>query len=245
MPRRRTRKRSFRRNRTRTRSRKRRRTGNSMGANKRDSVIIRSPSFMPDTLLTTLKFSEQSSLSFVSAVEAELSYAATGLFDCSPASGTQPPGFVELMAIYGRYQVIGCSIELVLNNPSTGQPLAAAIIPNQGLIADMDAQDFRMNAYGKSAFLTPFPSSNNRWKVKHYATTKAILGQSLNMSENLWGNNTGNPNINWHWIMHLTYPNTADEVVFYQISLKFYCRFARKELIDPTIPAVQGDDVSP
>ncbi len=245
MPRRRMRKRSFKRNRSRTRSRKTRRTGNSMGANKRDSVIIRSPSFMPDELLTTLKFSEQSSLSFISAVEAELSYIATGLFDCSPASGTQPPGFVELMAIYDEYQVIGCSIELVLNNPSTGQPLAVSLIPNQVSIANMDAQDFRMNAYGKSAFLSPFPGSNNRWKIKHYATTKAILGQSLNTSRDMWGTNAGNPNINWAWILHLTYPNTADEVVFFQISLKFYCRFAQKRLIDPTLAAAQGDDVPP
>ncbi len=248
MPRRRFRKRSFKRRRsvTRSRSRKRRNRGNSMGANRRNSVIIRSPSFMPDTLLTTLVFSEQSSLGFVSAVEAELSYVATGLFDCSPASGVQPPGFVELMAIYDRYQVVGCSIELVMNNPSTGQPLAVAIIPSQVTIAALDAQDIRMNSYGKSAFLPPFPSSNNRWKVKHYATTKAILGQDLNITSNLWGFVGSNPTTNWHWIMHLTYPNTADEVVFFQITLKFYCRFARKLLIDPTLPAAaQTDDVPP
>ncbi len=239
MPRRRMRKRSFKRRRSMSRKRTRkRRRGNSMGANRRSSLVNRSPSFMPDTYMTTLVFAEQSSLSFIAAVQAQLSYTATGLFDPSPASGTQPVGFFELMGIYKKYQVTGCAIDLTLTNPVIGNPLSASLIPTQSFThPNLDATDVAANVYAKSKYIGLSGSSTDTWHVKHYASSKAIFGQNINLTDQFWGTSAANPALNWAWLFNLTYPDNQDTVVHFQIKLTFYCRFSRKEFIDPTSPA--------
>lgn len=236
MPRRRfNRKRSFKRKRSfsRKRTTKRRRRPN---AAVRNTTMIRAPTFMPDTLLTTLKVAESSVISLISGVQGEVAYVATGLFDTSQVSAIQPPGFFELMKIYNRYQVIGCSIQINIINP-TVVPMSVSLIPIfQTSLPGMDATDFKSNPYAKGLYLTPAGGSKDTGMMKHYATTKAILGQNLNITSNLWGFSTTNPLTNWHWIIHISFPSTVSATVHFETRLKFYCRFARKLLIDPTMP---------
>jgi len=236
MPRRRfTRKRSFKRKRSMPRKRKgrRKRTGN---AGVRNTTIIRAPTFMPDTLMTTLKVSEAGSIGLSAAVEGERTYVATGLFDPSLVSGIQPPGFQELMAIYNRYQVTGCSIQMNIINP-TSEPMSVSLTPIfQLALGGMSSADFKSNPYTRGLYLSPAGGSKDRGLIKHYAASKAVFGQNINTTAAFWGFIGSNPGTVWHWITHVSFPNTVTTTVHYEIILKFYCRFARRILIDPTLP---------
>jgi len=190
---------------------------------------------MPDTLMTTHKFSEQTVMTFTAVPDVLRVYVGTGLFDPSVVTGAQPLGFPEMIAIYGRYQVLGCQIIIDVINPSSTLPLSITVLPNsEAGLSGMDSQDYRTNPYARGGMLTPAGGSKDRIRIKHYASSKAIFGQSTLTFQSMWGTPTANPIINWFWIINASFPQSTTETVFYEITLKFFVRWGRKELIDPT-----------
>lgn len=199
-------------------------------------TIIRSPSFMPDVLFTTLKYAETSTLDIISTTFFTESYLGNGIFDPSPFGNTSCLGFAELMGIYSMFQVVHASIEVKLINPSVTQAMDVALIPtNDNPTVNFDPMDYAMNMRGKGALLTAFSGSKDMVTLRSSATSRAMFGQAQSQGA-FFGSASADPTSKWRWIISVRYPLSTTESIPIQVSIKYYTKFLRHDIIDPTLP---------
>lgn len=111
----------------RTKFRRQRKIGRSL-------VVNRSPMPVAPRFITRLKYASQFSstgLTIVAGVLSDYHFRINSLYDPdSSATGHQPYGFDQLIALYGNYRVFATS--WIVTVPSSSQPLTVVVLPENG-----------------------------------------------------------------------------------------------------------------
>lgn len=138
---------------------------------------------LPQTFRTSLEYAQYYQLQPTATDIAERTFRLNSLFDPDlTGTGHQPRGFDELASFYGRYTVVGCTIQVHLLNSFTTASIAMAFLCSGqvGLPTPITGTLWReIGEYPKGNIvyrLQPSGQSNNVMIIKKTANMGQILG---------------------------------------------------------------------
>lgn len=163
----------------------------SMSTNWPSKLILRGNigAVMPDEYFCTLKYTTVIQHFSASGISNQIFYA-NSLYDpdYTHALNHQPLGFDQLYVFYNKYQVLGCKMDIEVNNNSSTQPINVTYGFSANNPVFFNDLYFPENPYiNKMVVGTASGNGSKKGSVK--CSIKKILGQKgVLMDERTWGN---------------------------------------------------------
>lgn len=167
----------------------------------RGTTILRNAFGMPDNLETTLVYGDSIILTPGVSAFASKAYSLTSLYDPDPAvGGAQPYFFDQLMAIYGRYTVIGAKLTATFtydrgnSDTSSGPWVNGCIGSDASTLASTStdvliaSQNSDYQPLGRGGEAVDCQATYSPWKSLGYTSTDSQLS----------GTSTSNPAKNYY-----------------------------------------------
>lgn len=164
-------------------------------------------------------------------------YTMNSLYDPNTSiGGTQPFGFDEMMALYGRYQVFGCKISLLVSPLSeTGSNLYVIPTQNSALPSYANIEELRRRPFARTMFLLKDSGrgGTNKYKLRQYYSVKKldrVIANGLNQQEDYIGTSAQDPSEKLYLhLIHTTTSGTAATPIelYIRVELTFYCQFSQ------------------
>jgi len=148
---------------------------------------------MPQTLITTLRYTEPISINPLVGAAGQYVFSANGLYDPNiTSSGHQPMGFDQLMTFYNHYEVIGAKIKMsiVPSSEVTGFNFGIKLDDNNTIAAPgLDV----ICEHAMTSFKThPGVGFSNGFDVYSTFSSKKFFGDRAGDRET-WGDASSNP----------------------------------------------------
>lgn len=197
------------------------------------SIVVKTPSIVPDRLFVKLKYQERISLSNTTGALSSYLFSGNSIYDPNhTGTGAQPAGFDQWAAFYNRYTVRGSKMSVQFANVQTTN--AAAAVENV-LVAvndttgytDLDAAS--ANPYMRRTLYTP---TNGFPVLKSFMSTKKIVGQRMVDDDTYGSAVTTSPVDQWYWqILSLPVDRLSSLTQYAYVTIVYYVEFHdRKQL---------------
>lgn len=181
----------------------------------RSSIIIRSPSAIPDVTKVKLKYSSYfSGTTTTTALQQTVS--GNSIFDPDVSGvGHEVLGHDQWSAFYNKYCVLSSSIKLMCQ---VGAGAAMVTCRPQSVTTGVATIALEME---KPRVKYVLPTVYQTKMLKHYQSTKSQFGKKNILDEQDFGANmSGNPANRWYWLIHSQAPDettTSTVVIHYEV----------------------------
>lgn len=135
----------------------------------------RVPQTVPDSMYVCLTWSDVTDSVTAATTTNDLMYRANSCFAPSLASARQPNGYDQFAAFYMRYRVYASSIDVSISTTSSTIASIFCVVPNADSTLFTSIND-GMEAVRNKNTKWFTENGNTSMRIKHYATTQAILG---------------------------------------------------------------------
>lgn len=197
-------------------------------------TIPRGGCIVPDRLRTRLKYWINPVISLAVNTTGVQNFTPTAAQDIGGSlSGTMPPGFAELAALYRTYRVLGSKIKVEAINTSNNSAIRVGVLPvnhdpglspTPGWVTAAVEQKYSVS---KMIAGTGSPVV----KITNRMTTERIYGTSAVLTDDNFSSLvTGTPINNWFWIVYYysfaTIPVATPLIlnIWIEIDIDFYDR---------------------
>lgn len=121
-------------------------------------------------------------------------FSANGLYDPNVTGvGHQPAGFDELMAIYGEYVVLGCTIKLIMSNTEGSNPALFGIFCSRGNSTPVDFREYVENGNGVYKTCDGIGTGSGMQTLTYSVDMNNESGHSILQDESFAGGFAANP----------------------------------------------------
>lgn len=160
--------------------------------------------------------------------EEKFTFAANNMFDPdTQVGGQQPVGFDQLAAIYDRYKVINCTIDLL------GLPASQCIIcvyPSTSSTPLTTIQDATSQYGAKIIAGGTFTGPVNNMRVYIRKNSAKFMGIPQS-DDDIAASTAGGPDKAWYWHVHCYNPSGGALVVGFMARLTFDVEFCRPKAL--------------
>jgi len=156
--------------------------------------------------------------------EEKFTFAANSMYDPdAQAGGQQPVGFDQLAALYERYKVLNCTIEL-LGFPSAN--CIIAVYPSMSATPLATIQDATSQYGVKMIAASNFTGPVNSMKVSVKKNSSKFMGIPES-DDDIAAQTTASPSKQWYYHVHVYNPSGGALTVGFLVRLIFDCEFLR------------------
>lgn len=183
-----------------------------------------------DRLLTKLMYSQRVSLTSTAGAITSQLFSGNGLYDPDVSgTGSQPEGFDQMMALYGRYRVYSSKIKVDFINVGSTNATSAfeiCIVPVPG-----NATGFTTMDDAKAAPYAKYGVYNiwNLQRISHYIGTEKIYGLHKNAVEietTYAGTSASSPTLEWTWQIYVQSADRSSTATCYTYTtIEYYSEF--------------------
>lgn len=191
-------------------------------------LIVRGPWICPDSYFVKLPYTETFNISAASYVDTI--FRGSSVYDpYFTGTGHQPLGYDQLVALYGKYTVMGCKVQLTVmstNSAVTGSDVQFSIVASNDSGGFVSYDLVSETPYNKTRYIGN--ASTGPRTISSYYSSAKILGvskQKLVSDDEFSAAYNTNPNHNWY-IHFFISDLTADNLICtYKVKLIYYVKF--------------------
>jgi hypothetical protein len=203
-----------------------------MEVNSRQSIIIRGPHIVPDSVYTTLKYVYKANLNTTSQAWQDQIFRGNSIYDPDyTGAGGQPLGRDQWVTFYQNYRVHQSRIRVNFGAVSGGATQQdVAIIPNTSTSDFTSATRAMESPYSKWGTLTGIASLGTKTITNAMSTAKmyGVKQEAVEIDDQFRAAAGGNPTNSWYWhvFVYDRGSNEADAYVTVEIDylVEFYKR---------------------
>lgn len=166
--------------------------------------------------------------SVAAASEEKFTFAGNNMFDPDQQTGGQQPvGFDQLAAIYDRYKVLNCTVEII------GLPASQclmAIYPSTSATPLTTIQDATSQLGVKIIAGATFTGPTNPMQVRLRQNSAKFMGIPQS-DDDIAASTGGGPDKAWYWHLHCYNPSAGSLVVGFIVRLIFDVEFCRPKAL--------------
>lgn len=168
------------------------------------------------------------------------SFVANGMFDpFGTSSDAQPSWFKPWMALYGKYRVVGASIDLQCTNVGTASPYEICVYPSDdgtivNSVVEANTQPFSTRK------LIGMSSGMSIGYLKNTMVSKKMFGRSVMGDENFAADVTSNPPFKWYWHIFISTLDGTNVTPSFICKIYFHVFFYGRLSQGMTSPGLQG-----
>lgn len=166
-------------------------------------ALVKNPTIVPDRLATKIKYATQFSLiDGTGGLTTSYVFRGNSAYDPDYTGvGSQPVGYDEWSAFYGKYKVNASSIRLVFMSQSNSSPTANIMLSCTPTI-DLTVTDpvqLSLNPYTRTRFIATANGNAGVVHIKNYMASKKVFGDKTANDEDYEATISGNPFNQWFW----------------------------------------------
>lgn len=199
------------------------------------ALYLRKPTTVPDAMFVRLDyFDNVDSITGVSGTSDALYRVTSAFAPGITISGHQPLGFDQFAALYQRYRVLSCGIDVSIINLGSFNGIFG-IVPNITNVVAFTAIDDVGEAVRSKLSKWIAPASRTSERLTHYATTREVMGLEKRelYDDSIAAAVTGNPVRGFYW--HVVY-HTTSGVTSYSMNVRitYYVEFYERNQLGPS-----------
>jgi len=196
------------------------------------SLSLRKPTTLSDSIFVCLDYCESFNLTSITNVS-DQEFIGNSCYQPYP-SGHQPLGYDQFSAFYQAYRVYASGIDVYLQSQSAAVE-QFAIIPSgdSTIYGTGNVTNAVESNRSKLSIMTAQGAAAAGIKLKHYATTREILGLVKTEIEDsaLAAVVTTNPVRLWYWHVVIFTPALTTVNCALTVKLRYYVQFYRRQAL--------------
>lgn len=192
-----------------------------------NSIIVKGPNIIPDRYVCKMPYVFTTTITSVSGAIGTNIYRGNGPYDpLQPVGGDQPLGYDQLSALYNRYYVSGCAINVTVlpNTEDTSSICDMVLFPSSGTVVSANNDQNAEQPYSRRIF-TNLASSRGT-QINHYMSTASMYGiskEKARADDAYTALNSTTPVNQWYWLLNAQSPDrTSSEVYIYKVKITYY-----------------------
>jgi len=155
----------------------------------------------PDSVRVVLKYSELLQRAPGTTFD-EYIFAGNSCYDPNvTGTGSQPVGFDQWSALYGKYRVVGSKIKASFINNVSSNNIYFSVIPVTASSGVTGFNDAVGQPYSRWCACTP-PTGMSRARIVNRMTTSKIYGQNISTDDVFAATTGANPSSPWYWVIN-------------------------------------------
>lgn len=204
------------------------------------SVIIRSPSIIPDRLFVKLKYFRESLLAMNSAANSQVFWRGNGAYDPEGGlGGHSPMGYDQWAQLYQNYRVHKSFIKIRLAR--TSESIHMSLTPST--ISSIPLNTYTAKEMPYTKYTTVSTSLALRPLVSSSMMSKKIFGVKSISYEDGFSSTVGNvPTDQWFWVMNFSSYNGSTAITaYFDIEIVYWIEFFNR--IELSQSGIIGDGI--